>query len=106
MARAVSRRVNGLNLRSRLLAAAGAVGLVGGLIVVPGAAAADPNTLVVHVGSFLGAMPAAGGAPADGMRFYAPTLNVTEGDWVRFELDSFHTATLLPKNVDVDSWVE
>jgi plastocyanin len=40
------------------------------------------------------------------MRFYAPTLDVAAGDKIEFHLDSFHTTTLLPANVDEASWVE
>jgi plastocyanin len=45
-------------------------------------------------------------APADGMRFYAPTLNVHKGDVINFQFAGFHTATLIPANTDVSGWAE
>jgi plastocyanin len=75
------------------------------LIVAAPAGAGQPGALRVQVGAPLFLEPAAGGAPADGMRFYTPPLNVHQGDTVRFDLAGFHTATLLPANVDADTWV-
>jgi plastocyanin len=74
-------------------------------ILVAPMASAQGSTLVVEVGAPLFALPAAKGAPADGMRFYAPALSVHQGDIVTFEIDGFHTATLLPANTDADTWV-
>jgi plastocyanin len=91
---------------SKLLSMFGALALVVGLVVVPLTAQAITSTMKVDVGANLGAMPAAGGAPADGMRFYAPHLKVAQGDRIQFTLKSFHTATLLPANVDVEAWTE
>jgi plastocyanin len=48
---------------------------------------------------------AAQGAPADGMRFYAPELNVHQGDVINFQWAGFHTATLLPAGEDAEAWV-
>lgn len=75
------------------------------LVLVPTPASAGAN-LTVHVGAVLAELPEAGGAPADGMRFYAPPLNVHDGDTVTFVFDGFHTATLLPANTDADAWVQ
>jgi plastocyanin len=79
--------------------------LVSTFILVAPTASAQGSTLVVQVGAPLFAFPAAKGAPADGMRFYAPALSVHQGDIVTFEIDGFHTATLLPVNTDADTWV-
>ena len=48
---------------------------------------------------------AAQGAPADGMRFYAPELNVHPDTQINFQWAGFHTATLLPGGVDAEAWV-
>jgi plastocyanin len=78
--------------------------LLGSLIsAIPASAAA--TTYQVEVGAPLFALPQANGAPADGMRFYAPPLNVHKGDVITFTMQGFHTATLLPANVDADQWV-
>lgn len=63
-------------------------------------------TVDVQVGAPLFSDPQANGAPADGMRFYAPALTVHKGDTVAFGFEGFHTATLLPANTDADTWVE
>jgi plastocyanin len=57
------------------------------------------NNLTVQVGAPLGNLP------GEGMRFYAPTIKVHQGDTVTFNLFGFHTATLLPANTDVHAWV-
>jgi plastocyanin len=79
--------------------------LVSTFILVAPTASAQGSTLVVQVGAPLFALPAAKGAPAEGMRFYAPALSVHQGDIVTFEINGFHTATLLPANTDADTWV-
>jgi plastocyanin len=73
------------------------------MIAIPASAAA--TTYQVEVGAPLFGLPQANGAPADGMRFYAPPLNVHKGDVIAFTMQGFHTATLLPANVDADQWV-
>ena len=80
------------------LLAAALVGTTG----TAGAAKAQAELNVLN-GSFLGAGPQ--GAPADGMRFYAPELNVHQGDVINFVWAGFHTATLLPAGEDADAWV-
>jgi plastocyanin len=75
------------------------------LFTAPPAGAGAASTLEVHVGAPLFLEPQARGAPADGMRFYTPNLNVHRGDTLQFDLDGFHTATLLPANTDADAWV-
>jgi plastocyanin len=75
------------------------------LFVAPPAGAGVASTLEIQVGAPLFLEPAARGAPADGDRFYTPNLNVHRGDGVRFDLEGFHTATLLPANTDADAWV-
>jgi plastocyanin len=75
------------------------------VIVASPAGAGVATTYQVQVGAPLFAEPLARGAPADGMRFYTPDLNVHEGDTVRFDLAGFHTATLLPANENADAWV-
>jgi plastocyanin len=79
--------------------------LVSAFVIVPPAAAGVAATLEVQVGAPLFAMPEARNAPADGMRFYTPPLNVHRGDTVEFVLEGFHTATLIPANTDADAWV-
>ncbi|TLZ70348.1 MAG: hypothetical protein E6K10_08115 [Methanobacteriota archaeon] len=76
-----------------------------GAIILPATGAGAATTLEVQVGAPLFANPAANGAPADGMRFYAPPLNVHQGDTVTFAIAGFHTATMLPANTDADTWV-
>jgi plastocyanin len=74
-------------------------------LLVPATASAGAN-LRVPVGAQLFIEPAAQGSPADGMRFYAPPLNVHDGDAVTFVFDGFHTATGLPANADTDAFVQ
>ena len=57
------------------------------------------SVLKVRVGGPLGS-----GAPAEGMRFYGGNLKVHDGTTIRFNLSGFHTATLMPANVDGDRW--
>lgn len=57
------------------------------------------GTVEVEVGGFFDT------APGESMRFLAPTLRVHKGDTVKFNIPSFHTATLLPANTDVHAWV-
>ena len=85
---------------SRKVAFLAALAILAGLLVTPLTAQAQ-SAFSVRVGGFLGAS----GAPADGMRFYAPAMRVHAGDTITFKLRGFHTATLLPANTDVDSWV-
>jgi plastocyanin len=79
--------------------------LSGALFLAPPAGAGVATTYQVQVGAPLFALPEARQAPADGMRFYTPPLNVHRGDAVQFDLAGFHTATLLPANTDADAWV-
>jgi plastocyanin len=79
--------------------------ILGAFVVVPTAGAGAAQTLEVQVGAPLFSLPQSRGAPADGMRFYTPPLNVHSGDTVEFHIDGFHTATLLPANTDADAWV-
>ncbi len=74
-------------------------------LLVPATASAGA-AVTVHVGAPLFMEPAAQGAPADGSRFYAPALNVHDGDAVTFAFDGFHTATGLPANADADAFVQ
>jgi plastocyanin len=101
-----------MNVRSetlRALAPIAALMLVASVVVVPSASAA--TTYNVQVGQFLGGpdcnlQTGQGCVPGEGQRFYGgPRIRVMTGDTLRFTSDSFHTATLLPKNVDVQSWV-
>ncbi|MGH2773973.1 MAG: hypothetical protein ACRDJT_00880 [Actinomycetota bacterium] len=86
----------------RRIAALLVLALTGGLLVGPMNARAQSD-LTVRVGGFLGQS----GAPADGMRFYGPnTLRVHDGTQVEFQLRGFHTATLMPANVDGDEWAK
>lgn len=94
-----------------IVALLGSLALVAGLLFVPTAARAQ-STLTVQVAQPIGL----GGAncnPAtfqgcrrfgEGMRFYAPTLNVHQGDILNFDFTSFHTATLLPANEGIFEW--
>jgi plastocyanin len=88
----------------RVLALA-AVSLAAWLGPVPSVGAQGAPGLEVQVGAPLFSMPEARHAPADGMRFYAPPLEVHSGDTITFTFAGFHTATLLPANTDVDTWV-
>ena len=93
-----------MTVRTGLRVACTAALLLGSLIsAIPASAAA--TTYQVEVGAPLFALPQANGAPADGMRFYAPPLNVHKGDVITFTMQGFHSATLLPANVDADQWV-
>lgn len=76
-----------------------------GTVLLPASAAQAQTTYEVQVGAALFAAPEAKGAPADGMRFYTPALSVRPGDTVQFTIEGFHTATLLPANVDPDAWI-
>jgi plastocyanin len=91
-----------LNLRVRKLPALITATFVLGLLAVPGAVQAAPQTLKIRAGVFI-----RNGAPAEGVRFYAPELNVHTGDTLTFQNRGFHTATLLPESVsDPDQWVQ
>ncbi len=94
-----------MKARRGSLSALIAVALLSTFILVAPGASAQGATLVVQVGAPLFALPPAKGAPADGMRFYAPALDVHQGDIVTFTFDGFHTATLLPADTDADTWV-
>jgi plastocyanin len=83
----------------RRVAALLAVIMASSLLTGPMSAQAQ-SVLRVQVGGFLGGS----GAPADGMRFYGGNLKVHDGTTVRFVLRGFHTATLMPVNVDGDRW--
>ncbi len=74
-------------------------------IILPAAGAGAATNYEVQVGAPLFALPAANGAPADGMRFYAPPLKVHQGDVITYAMAGFHTATMLPANTDGDTWV-
>jgi plastocyanin len=94
-----------MKARRGSLSALIATTLLSTFILVAPTASAQGSTLVVQVGAPLFFLPAAKGAPADGMRFYAPVLSVHQGDILTFTFDGFHTATLLPANTDADTWV-
>jgi plastocyanin len=76
-----------------------------GAIILPATGAGAATTYKVQVGAPLFVLPAANHAPADGMRFYAPALNVHQGDVITFVQAGFHTATMLPANTDADTWI-
>ena len=89
---------------SRRIAALASVALLAGALVGTGAGTAKAQAeLTVLNGSPL--FEAAQGAPADGMRFYAPELNVHQGDKINFQWAGFHTATALPVGQEADAWV-
>ena len=88
----------------RRFAAVTAVALLAGALVGTAGPARAQGTLDVQVGAPL--FELAGGAPAEGMRFMAPTLNVHKGDTLNFAFAGFHTATLIPKNTDVQAWLD
>lgn len=90
---------------TRWAARALAAALMAGLLIPSAVGAGIASTVEVQVGAPLFEFPEAGGAPADGMRFYAPTTKIHSGDTVVFNFAGFHTATLLPKNTDVQGWV-
>jgi plastocyanin len=89
----------------KLLKAIPAIALLVASLAIAPAASGAAASYTVQVGGFVGALPQAHGAPADGMRFYAPSMSVHKGDVVTFSMQGFHTATLLPANVDADQWV-
>lgn len=99
----------GMRRDTRRVAAlvAGAL-LSGALAPIVGTANAQlaPQSLTIDDGFFLGALPQAQGAPADGMRFYAPELNVHQGDQLDINLQGFHTAFFLPEGEDAGTWLE
>jgi plastocyanin len=89
-----------LRHRARKLPALVVATVVAGLLVVPGTVQAQ-QTLNIQAGFPFEKVP--GG----GMRFYAPELNVHQGDTLTFTNAGFHTATLLPTSVtDVDQWIQ
>ena len=90
--------------RSRRIAGLLSVALLAGALVGSAGPAKAQATLEVQVGAPLFEM--AQGAPADGMRFMAPTLNVHKGDTLNFAFAGFHTATLLPAGEDAQAWVD
>ena len=87
---------------SKRIAALASVALLAATLVGTAGAAKAQAELNVLNGSFLGGPQ---GPPADGMRFYAPELNVHQGDTINFLWAGFHTATLLPTGEDADAWV-
>jgi plastocyanin len=90
-----------LRLRARKFPVLIVATLVAGIVAVPGTVRAQ-QTLTIQVGA-----PIENGAPAEGVRFYAPELNVHQGDTLTFTNPGFHTATLLPTSVtDVDQWIQ
>jgi plastocyanin len=96
------REVVQLRLRARRLPALVTATLVLGLLAVPGTVRAGQQTLSIRAGAAI-----RNGAPAEGVRFYSPELNVHTGDTLTFENRGFHTATLLPGDVtDVDAWIQ
>jgi plastocyanin len=76
--------------------------LIGALVGTAGTAKAQAELTVLNGFPLF---EAAQGAPADGMRFYAPELNVHQGDVINFQWAGFHTATLLPAGEDAEAWV-
>ena len=42
----------------------------------------------------------------ESMRFQAPNLRVHKGDTLTFDFQGFHTATFLPKNIDMFDWLQ
>jgi plastocyanin len=89
----------GLRLRARSSAAILAVSVIAGVLAAPVAVQAQEE-LKVRVGGFF-----KNGAPGEGVRFYAPELNVHTGDTLTFANRGFHTATFLPSSVtDVAQW--
>jgi hypothetical protein len=83
---------------SRRIAALAGVAVLGAVLISPQTASAQPQTLEVSVGTF----DEQSQIPAEGMRFYAPNgeLTIHSGDTVFFNQPSFHTATLLPTDVE------
>lgn len=72
--------------------------MVAGLIPATGAAAA--TTYNIQIGQFVGP------APAEVMSFFPRTITIHKGDTLRFTSETFHTATLLEKNIGADDWVQ
>ena len=88
---------------SRKIAALMSVALLAGALISAAGPAKAQAELNVLNGSPL--FEAAGGAPADGMRFYAPELNVHQGDTINFQWAGFHTATAIPAGQEANAWV-
>jgi plastocyanin len=88
---------------SQRIAMLASVALLGAALVGTAGVAKAQGELNVQVGAPL--FEAGGPAPAEGMRFYAPELNVHQGDTINFQWAGFHTATLLPANEDGAAWV-
>ena len=86
--------------RSKRLALLGALSMMASVFALPAGPARAANALTVDV-----AQPFFDDVPAEGMRFYAPALNVEKGTSVGFNIQGFHTATLLPADTDVHGWV-
>jgi plastocyanin len=89
---------------SRRIAALVSVALLAAALVGTAGTAKAQGELDVLAGFPL----ASAGAPsaAEGMRFYAPELNVHQGDVINFLWRGFHSAALLPVNEDADTWVD
>ena len=88
---------------SRKIAALMSVALLAGALISAAGPAKAQAELNVLNGFPL--FEAAGGAPADGMRFYAPELNVHQGDTINFQWAGFHTATAIPAGQEANDWV-
>src|SRR5918996_3118749 len=92
--------------RSRRMAAFLSFALLPGAFLATGGPARAKKELTREGGFFLGAWPRAKGAPADGMRFYAPELNVHQGDQLNINLQGFHNAFFLPAGEDAQTWLD
>jgi hypothetical protein len=92
--------------RSRRIAALLSVALLTGALVATGGPARAQQELNIDEGFFLAELPQAQGAPADGIRFYAPELNVHQGDQLNINLNGFHNAFYLPEGEDAETWLQ
>lgn len=97
---------------SRRVALVGVLALVSTMLAAPLAHAAS-TTYNISVGSgFWGVgdrcdqQSGKGCTLGESMKFFPRTLTVHKGDVLHFTSEGFHTATLLPKNVGADDWID
>ncbi|MDQ3878835.1 MAG: hypothetical protein M3290_10880, partial [Actinomycetota bacterium] len=96
---------------SRRVALASVLALLSTLLAAPLAQAADTTYEIQEgqpfpIGAHCDPQTFAHCTLAESMRFFPRTLNVHKGDVLHFTSESFHTATVLPKNINADEWID
>lgn len=80
-----------------------AIALVAGLAVGLAPQASAVTNYRVAVSKFFAG--GANGPFSESMRFFPEDIDVHTGDVIKFDINSFHTATLLPEGEDPDAWL-